>query len=438
MTLRAIIASLFLIGAPESFEVDEAKASGSRSSVGQWSSPERVARGRGIESLAIARARGGFSVAVWSVERSIRGSDGARRLTGSAIYASVKQAGHAHFGRPRRLSPRGATTPRLGMSDDGETLVSWVSRSRSGQVASIRPGEGWGTPTTLVPGPIVGSLALSMAADGGTVAAWGERPSDDEVALEGMARPPGGIFGPAQTIAGEGELGLFLAVDAAVGGTGIVAFDGPCVSPTQAALLSPDGMFGPPITIPNSRCPNIGVRVASDDAGGSVALISGYHERPSVKASMRMEGGPFSPAQRISEGPSIGGELAVSAKGRAIAVWTFAPRDRSRGLVAAVRPPDGEFRRPRPLAGPNSGGLEHLSMSSSGEGLVVWQSLRTGRVKASFMPVGKRFGRAEKVSPRLARDRLAPLAGAVGPSGRAVAAWTDGQHIFVATRRRSG
>jgi hypothetical protein len=58
------------------------------------------------------------------------------------------------------------------------------------------------------------------------------------------------------------------------------------------------------------------------------------------------------------------------------------------------------------------------------------------------MEQGRPFGDAERVSPRLSRESLAPQTAAVHPAGRAIAAWTRPERggfqkgVFVANRRK--
>jgi hypothetical protein len=419
-----------------------APGSASAGEGGSWMAPERVLESRhGINSLEVAAARRGYAIVVWSMggAQPLIASGGKRGRAG--VFASVRRPESRRFGRSSRISPRGAVAPRLGVGAGGETIVAWISRRGRPQAVFRKPHGGWSDPQTLGPGPVIGSIGLNVAVDGGAAVAWASGPAAAPT-LRAATRMPRKSFAPSQVLANASDLGVFFDVAMARGGLGAVAWDPPCSDPVRATFTDAAGVFQSFEQIPNSRCPNVGVRIGVDDHGGAVVVIGRDRNQGTVSASVRSPGGEFTPAMRISDGRAIGGEVAVSGEGRAIALWSLASRRRPRGVAAAIRSPHGPFRRARRISGRAGGGLEQLAMNHRGSAVAAWQSLRSFRIQASTSRQRGGFSPAKNISPALSKRNLAEIAAAVSPRGRSLVAWTAGlgsvpsRAIYVSAQRK--
>jgi hypothetical protein len=405
-----------------------------------WSKPEVVQSVRHrVEDVGVAVGPHHYAALVWT-QIPARGSPSAFR---GRIMTSIRRTRGSQFGKPHRLSGARGSNPRVGIASDGETVVTWIGRQHRPHAAIRRPGETWGTPIRLGDARIL-AMTEAVGADGTTVALWiegGSRPKRVVAAV----KPSHGAFGPPQRLSSDPELrfGVFFGAAAAGNGRGAVAWDSRCPAPTRVALLQANGSFAAPQTIANSQCASDVIRVAVDDAGGAIALISGYLDNQYVRASIRPPGGGFPPARRISEGVSVNGELAMSREGRAAAIWgLFRQRGTPIGIAASVREPGGSFGSPRRISDRTGGGLEDLAMNRRGEAIAVWQSIGSFRLKASFLPIGGSFGAPERVSRRLSDETLADPTVAINQRGAGLVAWArpgkggSQRGVFVSTRPR--
>lgn len=415
--LGLVVAAIVMFGDPV---VSEAVASPS-----PWSDPIVVdAASHRVTGIEVGAGPGHFTAVVWTRPPSNR-SSGPSRGRGW-IVASVRGRHSSRFGRPVILSGRGASSPRVGVSGTGQTVVMWIGREHHPRAIVRRPGLGWGSSRLLSSESVVGAGKLAVARDGRTIATWVEGPSRSR-RIAAAAMRPGGSFAPPEVLAADQELGTLPFFDVAVAnlGHGAVAWNGDCPAPTRVAFLASNGEFSSPEKIPNSRCASAGIRIAVDNEGGASALISGYLDASRVRASIRQPNGTFPPARRISHGTAVNGELSMSQDGKAVAIWgLFHEAGSPRGIAAAIRQStEHNFGPQRRISGPHGGGLEVLAMNPRGEAVAIWQSLRSFRLEASVAPVTGAFHAPERVSPRLSRRELAEPAVAISPRGRAVAAW---------------
>jgi hypothetical protein len=276
-------------------------------------------------------------------------------------------------------------------------------------------------------GKVSGSLGLAVAADGLAVAAWPER-ARNEISLRAAVSSSPGSFGPAQTLDPGPDLGHYFSVAAGEGGHAAVAWSRPCPAASRVALLDVNQRFRQSQGIENSRCPSVGLRIALDAVGRSVMLVSGRLDVMQVRASYGDSEGTFTRATKISEGTAVGGELAVSESGRAVALWgRFRRSGQPRGIVAAVRPPGGQFEDPQRISGARGVGLEALAMNRRGDSVAVWQSSGSHRLLARGILRSGGVTDVERASPPLSPKTLAAPAASVSPSGRPVVAWAGPQ-----------
>jgi hypothetical protein len=410
-----------------------------------WSKPETVlGADHRVSGLQLAAARRGYAVAVWE---SGRGHDAPAAAAGKGsvtrrVMASTRRSAKRRFGRPRAISPPNSFGPRLVMSPDGQTIVTWVRGDGRVQAVFTTPTGGWSPVQTLAGPSVATAPLLAIGSDGTALAAWHTGPAE-KAHIAVALRAPDLPFQSPQTVAATPDVGSYLAVAAGRAGSGAVAWTRKCPLLTKASFAQPDGSFTTPETIPGASCPTGGISIAMDDSRDTVALVDGSSQGFLVKATSRPAGGSFTTAQRISTGLSAGHQLGMSGRGRAVAVWgLFSRQGNPRGIAASVRPPGGAFATPQRISGRNGGGIEVLAVNRCGHAVAVWQSLRSFQLKANYLSTRHTFGPPERVSPPLSHDSLALPQVAIDPSGRAVVAWSrptrtgNERGVFVAQRMR--
>ncbi len=423
----------------------------------RWSKPEVVlsTRHHPVSGVQIAAGRRQYAVILWRSGHSPPIPAARAQNSGnSRVLASVRRPSARRFGRPSAISPKGAVDAALGMSADGQTIATWTDSAGSLRAIFRGPNTRWKQEQVLS-GSGVSNSAMAIAPDGTAAVAWAQvSPSGTEQVWTSV-RPSGGRFGPSMMIPGASAIGS-QGPFAATANTGLAAvvWSRQCgVSRRETAQGSirsplpgppaPRLLFRPPEPIPNSECPNAGLDIAIDDRGAVIVLVNGFLARAVVKASVRPPNGTFSKAERISrKGEEANfARVGIDGSGRAVVVWSRFRRSLPHGIAVTVREPDARFSPPRRISGRRGGGLHDLAVNHRGSAVAVWQSLRSHRLRASYMRPGREFRHRERVSPPLPRTGLASPSVALTPGGKAVVAW--GQPgargdvgVFVAERRR--
>jgi hypothetical protein len=124
-----------------------------------------------------------------------------------------------------------------------------------------------------------------------------------------------------------------------------------------------------------------------DDAVVLYQVLTQTH-RP-LFASARGSGGAFGPLRAVKPAYEFDQQDAVvDDAGGAVAIWR---RERPSEVVAAVKPPDGAFSRPRRLSTGVAADLVALAGNGRGDVIAVWSRGR-GSLRYSFRPAGGAFG----------------------------------------------
>lgn len=408
-----------------------------------WSDPVVVdIPSHRVTGVDVAAGPDRFAVVVW-IRLADRRGPGAPEIRGRVV-ASVRGRHRFRFAEPLNLSGRGASSPRVGVSGNGQTVVTWIGRHHRARAVVRRPGFGWSEPHRLSNAPVLGAEKLAVGRDGLAIAGWLEGPANARRIVASVMEADG-RFAPPVVLSADKELGSlpFFDVAAAADGHGAVAWNGDCPALTRVAFLEQGGAFRSPDSIPRSECAGAGIRVAVDDRGGAGALISGYLDASRVRASVRPPTGPFTVARKISDGVAVNGELGMAGDGRAVAIWgLFRQSGSPIGIAAAIRPSTGtDFGVQRRISDRHGGGLEALAINSRGEAVAIWQSLKSFRLRASVLPARGQFQQPERVSPRLSNKELAEPAVTINARGHAIAAWASSPQrharrgVFVSFRR---
>jgi hypothetical protein len=146
----------------------------------------------------------------------------------------------------------------------------------------------------------------------------------------------------------------------------------------QAAIQPAVGSWLAPQTVasPGGEEPQI-----ASDASGDVTVVS-TRQAPGhstgIQAVVRPAGGTFSPVQIVSApGNDFYPRLAENARGDAFVAWDL---DAARGclVVAAFRPANGRWSKPRVLSDTHAGcpSNKHVAIDARGDGVVAWVALR--------------------------------------------------------------
>lgn len=177
-----------------------------------------------------------------------------------------------------------------------------------------------------------------------------------------------------------------------------------------------------------------GPRVAVDGSGDAVAVWTATPgENASaviVQSAARPVAGSWQRPVTIStRGSASSPEIAVDAKGNAIAAWTSYSRHRS-SVQAAARPAGGRWSAPvRLSAAGETAAVPHVAFDARGNALAVWQRTRAGRssIRSARRPAGGRWGRSvavARISPGGGAEFATPRV-AVDAKGNAAAVWTN-------------
>lgn len=402
-----------------------------------WNPPELIYPDlHQLGDLAAAAGPSNYAVVAW-IRGHVRhgGGDPFAPFTGR-VLVNVRPPGEDAFGGPTPLTGRQAVSVEVGVSDTGDTVLSWANRQGTIRARFRSSGTGWSRPQ-VVSAPTGRSdgrePVLAVGPDGSAVEVWSV---DGPDRLKVAVRDPGEGFGNPHTLANDFS-GRFAA--ALSEGRMAVAWASFCVSGVDPAAMRvsvafrhEEGRFSSPHLVRRSACPNEQLALGLDDRGSAAVMISGHYFRQLVKASYRIPGEGFTPASEIDgQGRANSAEIGMSGDGRAIAIWSpirqngpIAPG--VTGVAAAYKPPTGEFGVPERISNRFAGGMHDLAVAPAGGGLAVWRSERSYRLQAAFTdPAASSFGVPTRISPPLNPHTLTQAQAALSPTGEGLVAWMD-------------
>ena len=299
-------------------------------------------------------------------------------------------------------------------------------------------------------GPSGSDARLAFGSDGTLVAVWHEG-QDTSQTVRTATRPPGGSFGPIDTLAGPGIAIGFPRV--AVDGQGTTLVTWISGAGGGYAVRPPGGSFGPAVDIPRPAGEGVSspIEVTFDGQGNALAAWVGTKSTMAgleynLRASVRPPGGSFGSPESLDSGLSnvdvpgtpsyaLDSVDVASAGGDLIASWArrccFSGSEDA-SVRAAVRPPGGPFRGSETLASAPTGAASgvtdpRLAGSADGSAVIVWtklQSLSTGNVSSCTRPPGGSWDGCtiENVSGDGSDPRLPDVG--MDAHGNAAAVWT--------------
>ena len=282
----------------------------------------------------------------------------------------------------------------------------------------LLPGTASAAPTWLPaspvsdPGQAAADAKVAVDGGGGALVAW-LRPSGMSARVEARYRPPGGAFGPLETLSGGGADALEVAM--AQDGTAVAVWRRS--GRLEAAVRPPGGTFGPasPISPPGE-----GVRepqIAIDGPGNATAAwasTAGKVDR--IRVATRPPGGTFGESVEITSRTDTvvsetGNEnaldqprLAADPSGRAYLAfrdWEIqyiggSPTTPTYGAQVRVRQPGGAFGSPLGLS-PHSGPVQDFAIAAgpNGTAAVAWADRSNDSIAVRVRPPEGPFGPIE-------------------------------------------
>jgi PKD domain len=386
----------------------------------------------------------GETVAVWERRSETE--------VGKDVQASTRGPGEG-FSAPIELS-KAASEPAVAITPSGEAVAVWrhFDVNDAGnyviQASYRQPGGSLSAPLDVAVTPnaaLPQALQVADNAAGDTAVTWiqqepGSGLSPNPTLVEASVRPAGGSFStpevisPLPLLAEQSARNPAVAIDAAGEAAVVWEYEDGTNTVIQAAVRSPGGGFGGPISV-TADGENAGVpAIAMTPAGEVIAVwIRSNGTDNVVEAST---GGSFSPSFELSDAAksAFEPELAVDPAGAATVVWTSF--DGTNGAVeASTASPGAVFSAPTEISevAPIGAGLRpQVAVNPAGAATVVWErsngineivQASTGSGGAFSVPISLSEGGQDALFPEVAVDS----------AGDATAVWwrSDGADTIV-------
>jgi hypothetical protein len=372
-----------------------------------------------VPYLQVARDTQGNKLVVWTRSFSTSTSD---RVQAAFIPAGEVSAVADIISE----DGQDAHDPQVAFGRGGDALIVWHRFDGTHQriQAAHRPAGGsFGSPQTISdPGQDAFEPQLAFDRAGNTLAVW-TRSDGANRRVQAAVRPTGGSFGPAQTLSEAGQPASAPQVAVDPQGHAIVIWDRSDGTNhhIQVAMRPPGGVFGRAQTISAAEGSAFKPRVGFDSQGGAIAIwqhSNGANVR--VQATFRQPGsGRFDPPQTISAADisAVSPEVAIDGQGNAVAAWKSFDGTNFR-IQAAVRRAGRQFELPETISEPGGIASEpQVAIDGQGNPIVVWQRFggTNRRIQATFRAAAQTISEAGQAAgvPRLAVD----------PQGNATAIW---------------
>jgi hypothetical protein len=321
----------------------------------------------------------------------------------------------------------------------------------------------WTEPVTVAPSTDMSSLAV--APNGTAAVGWGEIVSTGEGSfnafLRAAVRPPGGPFGPTQTIASDvpATYGFHSLTVLSDSNANLLAVWVREQTRVEASERPAGGSWSTPVPLSASE-PILGLKAAMAPDGSASVVWSTGSASPNyrLRAVTKLAGGGWSEPATL-EGPGnfvSPSRIATDATGRMVAVWAVGPS--TTAINTAVRPPGTAiWGSTQTLAA--TGAFADVALDGSGNAIAVWSEGTSGsrKIRAAARAAGAGvWDSAEDVTP-VATDRLSARVSFEGNgtpivtwlqnvgtsrygvyfARRVSSAWTAGVKLSFATRNAS-
>jgi hypothetical protein len=371
---------------------------------------------------------------------------------------------------PGEVTP--AREAQVAFGADGTLVVVWhggAGGSETINTATRPPGGSFGAIDTLA-GPAVGigSPRVALDGQGTTLVTWGRLGG-----AEYSVRPPGGAFSAAASLplpAGE-NVGSAVEVVFDAQGNALAAWVGsrPRLGggydvSLRASVRPPGGSFGPPDSLDSGfeNAEAIGTSTfhlnsLSVTSAGAGDLIASWQrvccifgsETSTIRTAVRPPGGPFNPTDTLASGVTgtdVGGpQVAGSAQGAATVIWSKMLTATTGNVSSCTRPPGGSFAG---CAIENVSGdgtptqFARVGVDAQGNAVAAWiRKLPVGTGSYAVQTSGRAAG-AGPWTPlgtfaETGVDFTQPAL-AVSPQGAALVAWRRGTERIEGASRVAG
>lgn len=296
--------------------------------------------------------------------------------------------------------------------------------------------------------PGIASVDVAVTPAGETVATW-TRANGGTQEVQAAVRPPGGAFGPAQTLGTTqpcyfiGILGAQPKVAVDPKGNAVVVWAHPLATTSviQAAVRPAGGSFGPPADLSDAS------RNAQSDpdvtisADGTIVAVWTWNNgsKNVIQTSTRAPGGAFPPAGTAATLSNVtqdaaAARVASNDRGDVAVVWR-----RTNGTnqiaQARVRPAGGAFAPVVDLSGTGADAdAPAVAIDPVGRATAVWT--RSSLVESRFLTAaGAIDGGIDNVSDTAETVNYPTIA--LDASNNAVAVWVGGSNQTKAASRAS-
>jgi len=322
-----------------------------------WQPATQVAVGAVGGDIALT-ARGD-AIAVWSRPAGGRDAD---------VFASYRPAGSLHWQTPRRLDRTVSPEPRVAVNDRGAAAVVWEhfasDYSERRLLAATRSSKGgWDETTRLSPaGEFSNHPDVGIDAAGNATAI-----SVLQGRIEAVYRPAGGPWQEPHL------LPYLVDFSLAVGRDGHAVVVGRRDNTTVSAIRGAGGTWAGVIDLDVGRIPAVAI-----GAGGAAVVVWSK----SVAGNDVVRAATFEPERgwgepedlSFSDGQATDPDVAVDDKGAAVAVWNAAV-----DVESSYRLGGGDWQRPAVVSPPGTRLVPSVAISANGRALAVWRESLFGR-----------------------------------------------------------
>ncbi len=322
--------------------------------------------------------------------------------------------------------------PQVAVDAAGNAIAAWIGGTMDGPRVSYsyRPAGGSFGNAKFVSDPFGEGHyfpSLDMAPNGRAVVTFFRLVGGAERAGYAV-RPPGGDFGPADTIKGDtgSSLNLPPTVHLDAGGNGLatwarhVGAEGVFIH--YATIDAQAAEFSAPTTIENGS----NHKVAMAPSGAAVMIWDTYESAQDMRYAFRPPGGGFGPpATIVDPDQPLGPMVAIAPDGSAVAAWRSLILGQSFIRWAAAAP-GGPFGSPQPLQPDDHGVVDELKISDQGTALLLWVAgVGVGsQLRASLRSPGGSFGASAPLPGPPQGVRFFSATADFDPAGNAAAAWS--------------
>jgi PKD domain len=336
----------------------------------------------GIDAQVAINAAG-QAVAVW-VQRASQVTVQAKRRSPDGVWGPVEE-----------VAGLGQDTGYLDVAIDpaGRATVAWSRLDQVGpstyfvEAASGSPDGGWSPPVKLsAAGSSAWEPELSVDAAGHVVAVWVRYDESNDTIVQAAEKDAAGDWSEAEDLSEPGADSWFPVIDGAAGRT-VVLWEREDV--VEAAVREPGGSWRPSeeVSPPGSTEP----AVAMDGTGRALAIWStdtiGIRD---AEVATLSHDGSWSLPLTISEslhGEAPDPEVAVTAGGRAVAVWDGWDGNR-RLIEGASGDLDGNWEPALALSPPGRWARNgNVAIDDQGNAVAVWRAAEPWITQASILDV---------------------------------------------------